>query len=346
MDLHDSLHEIGEHKSFNTSSDQDDDDKQNVGSSGNDDESPNSPYYSTDHEKYLQQLIFHLIFNFDPKNWTNASPKKADNKSTPITYHYRFITSTSYQMRAYMPFKQNHNQILDYYRYLRSGYNDDDMTWTNNSSTNKIIKIFDKSHQLMYNKGDGGILNYIISPRDTCYIRSRFKELSYEFKQTKYDIVGSLHYSVNDDHPFYYPFDPKCVRVDMKFRGFILKYNTELKETELFYVAYFDIKGNIPQWISEQGIKGIAPNYIKAFNDSWTEKIKNLKQREKEEQTKELKNWLIDTVGLPQYIDTFINNGFEDLSFFNHDLKEQDLKDVGIKLKGHRMKIISEIRKL
>ena len=116
-----------------------------------------------------------------------------------------------------------------------------------------------------------------------CYIRSRFKEICYEFKQTKYDIVGSLHYSINPDHPFYYPFDPKCVRVDMKFRGFILKYNRELKETELFYVAYFDIKGSIPQWITEQGIKSIAPNYIKSFNDSWTEKIRNLKQREKEE---------------------------------------------------------------
>ena len=66
----------------------------------------------------------------------------------------------------------------------------------------------------------------------------------------------------------------------------------------------------------------------------------------RERGTKELRIWLSDIVGLPQYFDVFINNGFEDLSFFNQDLKEEDLMDVGIKLKGHRMKILSEIRKL
>ena len=151
-ELHDSLRE-GENELFNKSSDEDaDDDSKNNSSSGKEDEK--CPYYDADYETHLKHQIFRLILNFNVKGWTNASQK--NDKSSPITYHYRFITSTSYQMRAYMPFKHNHNQILDYYKYLKSGHNDDDMTWSNNSSTNKIIKILDKSHQIMYNKGDGG----------------------------------------------------------------------------------------------------------------------------------------------------------------------------------------------
>eukprot|EP00483_Globobulimina_turgida_P009166 UN09185 len=221
--------------------------------------------------------MLRLIFNFNGRTWKDVSTPETD--INPITYHYRFLTSTSYQMRARMMFEQDHNNINDYYNYLECGYNDDDMSWMHNKSTNKMLKIFDENHQIMYNKGASGFFTYFISQRDTCYIRSRFKENSFVSKQIKYDIVGSLNYSVKKTHPFYYPLDAKCIRVDMRYRGFVSVYNHEFKTTELFYVAYFDIKGCIPQWFQSLGLKSIGANYAKQFNETWMDKMKKLKER-------------------------------------------------------------------
>eukprot|EP01084_Bolivina_argentea_P000073 139_1 len=304
-----------------------------------------SKYYNSQHEDNLKRQMLYLIFNFDVrKGWVDASTK--DTYGINIPYHYRFISSTSYQMIARMMFNLKCNDIYDYYNYLEAGYNDDDMSWLNSKSTNKMLKMFDKDHQIMYNKGSAGFLNHFISQRDTCYMRTRFKESSYKFKQTKYDIVGSLNYSVKENHPFYYPLDLKCVRVNMKYRGFVLVYNKEFKRVELFYVAYFDIKGSIPQWFQKLGLNSIGSNYAKQFKESCLDKMKSLKQRRKKKQREQLESWLTDTVGLPEYIDIFIQNGFEDLAYLKYDLCEQDLCSIGIKLLGHQLKIMSEIRKL
>ncbi len=55
--------------------------------------------------------------------------------------------------------------------------------------------------------------------------------------------------------------------------------------------------------------------------------------------------WLKHTVKLPQYIHNFTSNGFEELDVME-DIKDDDLKAIGIELLGHRMKIMKEIAKL
>ena len=59
-----------------------------------------------------------------------------------------------------------------------------------------------------------------------------------------------------------------------------------------------------------------------------------------------VQRWLIETVRLPQYYENFIQNGFESL-FIIKDINDRDiLKEIGIILAGHQLKIITETAKL
>ena len=57
-------------------------------------------------------------------------------------------------------------------------------------------------------------------------------------------------------------------------------------------------------------------------------------------------SWLQNDVRLPQYIDSFIKNGYDDLSTIEHTLKERDLLHIGIKTRGHRKKIMMHAERL
>ena len=75
-----------------------------------------------------------------------------------------------------------------------------------------------------------------------------------------------------------------------------------------------------------------------------------MKEREqrKDQESSELaavRRWMNTVVKLPQYMDLFIENGFEDLSVIQ-DLTIDDLMEMGIEKKGHRMKIVKCIAKL
>ena len=63
------------------------------------------------------------------------------------------------------------------------------------------------------------------------------------------------------------------------------------------------------------------------------------------EEQQQLKGWLENTVGLPQYFDVFIANGIEDISTAS-DLKMEQLKAMGIDVIGHQMKILNQVLKL
>ena len=58
-----------------------------------------------------------------------------------------------------------------------------------------------------------------------------------------------------------------------------------------------------------------------------------------------VRRWMISVVKLPQYLDVFIENGFDDLSLIQM-MRSNDLEDLGIDKKGHRLKIMREIDKL
>eukprot|EP01083_Nonionella_stella_P151616 484673_1 len=59
----------------------------------------------------------------------------------------------------------------------------------------------------------------------------------------------------------------------------------------------------------------------------------------------ELKSWLEMEVGFPQYYDTFMENGIEDLSIASM-LTMETIKSIGIDKIGHQMKILRAVTKL
>ena len=66
---------------------------------------------------------------------------------------------------------------------------------------------------------------------------------------------------------------------------------------------------------------------------------------EESHQMKAVRRWLGTDVNLPQYLDMFIENGFDDLTVIQA-LTINDLLEMGIEKKGHRIKIVRAIAKL
>ena len=71
-----------------------------------------------------------------------------------------------------------------------------------------------------------------------------------------------------------------------------------------------------------------------------------LKQDEEVIINDEVKQWLVEKVELAQYYDAFFNNGYTSLHIIKSISNKQDLIEIGITLKGHQTKIMSEIKKL
>ena len=56
----------------------------------------------------------------------------------------------------------------------------------------------------------------------------------------------------------------------------------------------------------------------------------------------EMKKWMRDVVGLPEYVDLLVENGMDDLDVIKH-LTANDLQGIGIDKVGHKIKIVKEI---
>lgn len=59
----------------------------------------------------------------------------------------------------------------------------------------------------------------------------------------------------------------------------------------------------------------------------------------------EIYKWL-NNAGFDQYYNNFAQNGFDNLDFIKQIQNVDTLKDIGIELKGHQLKLLSEIEKL
>ena len=59
-----------------------------------------------------------------------------------------------------------------------------------------------------------------------------------------------------------------------------------------------------------------------------------------------LKHWLLNVVGLPEYYDAFIQNGYETLELVKEIENKHELNEIGIVYKGHQYTILAEIWKL
>eukprot|EP01083_Nonionella_stella_P103703 296411_1 len=69
-------------------------------------------------------------------------------------------------------------------------------------------------------------------------------------------------------------------------------------------------------------------------------KIRQEKQRE------QLEQWLTGTVKLPKYYQMFVQNGYDSLAIVKEVTDVNELAQIGIELKGHKVKIMKEIERL
>ncbi len=60
----------------------------------------------------------------------------------------------------------------------------------------------------------------------------------------------------------------------------------------------------------------------------------------------EVQLWLNETVRLPQHYNAFVNDGYTSLHIIKGITSQQNLIDIGITLKGHQVKIMTEIKML
>eukprot|EP00484_Ammonia_sp_Unknown_P019178 CAMPEP_0197034174 /NCGR_PEP_ID=MMETSP1384-20130603/12359_1 /TAXON_ID=29189 /ORGANISM="Ammonia sp." /LENGTH=133 /DNA_ID=CAMNT_0042464065 /DNA_START=1 /DNA_END=399 /DNA_ORIENTATION=+ len=64
------------------------------------------------------------------------------------------------------------------------------------------------------------------------------------------------------------------------------------------------------------------------------------------ERANAVKAWMENEVKLPQYVQTFISNGYETMEIVKEIQTTDDLKDIGIELKGHQKIILSKVHAL
>eukprot|EP01083_Nonionella_stella_P207618 754059_1 len=60
----------------------------------------------------------------------------------------------------------------------------------------------------------------------------------------------------------------------------------------------------------------------------------------------EVTEWLTKKVKLPQYVQNFVDNGFETMEFVCDITAAEDLKDIGVTLKGHQIRILAKVKDL
>ena len=58
------------------------------------------------------------------------------------------------------------------------------------------------------------------------------------------------------------------------------------------------------------------------------------------------KDWLSNTVKLPQYVDNFVEDGFDDMETITETMDEEDLRKMGVIKPGHRKKIMLFVKRL
>ena len=79
--------------------------------------------------------------------------------------------------------------------------------------------------------------------------------------------------------------------------------------------------------------------------DEEEEEEKEEKEGKNDNKKEEVRRWLLETVELPEYINNFINQGFDELNIIK-SMTMNELIEIGLKKLGHRKKILNFIQKL
>lgn len=91
-----------------------------------------------------------------------------------------------------------------------------------------------------------------------------------------------------------------------------------------------------------------TPDLLKQTSSIFTQTTSD-SQKSKEQMpipSNAVAEWL-KSIGMPEYIAGFLDNGFDDLEVLQEDgLTEDDLDLIGVEKKGHRKKLQNKVKKL
>ena len=109
-------------------------------------------------------------------------------------------------------------------------------------------------------------------------------------------------------------------------------------ELEVCSMCYYGQKAQSQQVIQESD--QIQQQRVDADGKENEDEAKNQIEEENE-----VKAWLRNDLKLPQYIDNFMDEGWDNIDTIVHELEENDLVEMGINKKGHRKKIMLWIKR-
>merc|ERR1712130_367034 len=106
--------------------------------------------------------------------------------------------------------------------------------------------------------------------------------------------------------------------------------------------SLYDKKGNdvLDEWLINYGKKQSSNVWMQSLSnkmDKILQKLENIEMRMNEKNRNGIKAWL-KRIGLMQYFDVFIENGFDTMSTLIL-LQQTDLNGMGINKIGHRLKL-------
>lgn len=239
-------------------------------------------FVDLDLEMKLKEEVIHNAFqsveDLKKNNWIIHK-----TKNPKISIVYKQIENTNIcTLRSTMTMKAELSEIDFFYNFIECGYNDNNLTEEMQKdplcTESRIVKLIDHNHQIIHSSHDSGF--WIVSPRDFCAMKIRWKESDYKVDNVIYKtIIGSLLYSIKEDHPFNTNPKPKHIRGHINKYGYILSQTEEQYdngEVTVIFVNALDPCGSlpIPQWIKNKlaASKGMI---IETFPKFWKDHIKN-----------------------------------------------------------------------
>ncbi len=209
-----------------------------------------------------------------------------DTNDENVSVAYKQLDGSNvYTIRGAMTMKVEENGLDLFYKAQECGYDDvyiQEMEKSSTCTEIRIHKLIDNDHQMIYQTQKSGF--FILSPRDFTNIKSRWKKTNYKYENVEYKkIVGTLAYTVQDDHPLNVITKEKHVRGNVENYGYVLSQTEEQEkngEMQVCYILALDPCGSIPQWIVNQFApsKGMS---VKKFPETW-EKIKETVEERKQ----------------------------------------------------------------
>ena len=127
---------------------------------------------NVDLELKKREELLEIALSPQNETWTVYNTK---DENVQVSYG-QVGNSGVYTVRGITTFDTNGNGNIDsYFRYVENGYNDvydDPRNKDKDTIENKIVRLIDPEHQIVYNASKSGYM--MLSNRDFSYIRARY----------------------------------------------------------------------------------------------------------------------------------------------------------------------------